>query len=254
MTARAAPHPMTARAAPHPTADRTDPARTVVPAARAARATVPAVRAAAPAAGARRRSRSGTGVRAEPGRAGHHHHPAGHLATPLRGPRRRRRVRAPGRRRRPRPGRRRRPPPPHPLVRHRPQPRRHRRRPRLPARRHPPPGTGPPGAGRPAALLTIPLTPVTRGPCDHAHAEIGYHPSRKLAHLIRARSATCTAPGCRRPAARCDLDHTRPGRRRRDLRMQPGPAVQSITTHMLASLGWNHDREQLGTTIAPNCA
>ena len=74
--------------------------------------------------------------------------------------------------------------------------------------RHPPPGTGPPGG--PAALLTTPLTPVTRGPCDHAHAETGYHPSRKLAHLIRARSATCTAPGCRRPAARCDLDHTRP--------------------------------------------
>ena len=49
---------------------------------------------------------------------------------------------------------------------------------------------------------------MARGPCDHAYAETGYHPSRKLAHLIRARSATCTAPGCRRPAARCDLDHT----------------------------------------------
>jgi hypothetical protein len=46
-------------------------------------------------------------------------------------------------------------------------------------------------------------------PCD-AHAEIGYHPSRKLQHLIRARNATCTAPGCRRPSARCDLDHTVP--------------------------------------------
>jgi hypothetical protein len=71
-----------------------------------------------------------------------------------------------------------------------------------------PPGTGPPGWS--AAQLKIPLIPVARGPCDHAHAETGYHPSRKLAHLIRARSATCTAPGCRRPAARCDLDHTRP--------------------------------------------
>ena len=74
--------------------------------------------------------------------------------------------------------------------------------------RHPPPGTGSPGW--PAALLKTPLTPVTRGPCDHAYAGTGYHPSRKLAHLIRARSATCTAPGCRRPAVRCDLDHTRP--------------------------------------------
>jgi Domain of unknown function (DUF222) len=67
-----------------------------------------------------------------------------------------------------------------------------------------PPATGPPG------FRDITLIPVARGPCDHAHAEIGYHPSRALQHLIRARSATCTAPGCRRPAARCDLDHTVP--------------------------------------------
>jgi hypothetical protein len=88
---------------------------------------------------------------------------------------------------------------------------------RPPPGRHPPPGTGPPGTGPPGTgppgsplTLTTPLIPITRGPCDHAHAEIGYHPSRKLQHLIRARSATCTAPGCRRPAARCDLDHTVP--------------------------------------------
>ena len=71
--------------------------------------------------------------------------------------------------------------------------------------RHPPPGTGPP------EYLTgssIKMIPVARGPCDHARAEIGYHPSRTLQHLIRARNATCTAPGCRLPAARCDLDHT----------------------------------------------
>jgi hypothetical protein len=67
--------------------------------------------------------------------------------------------------------------------------------------RHPPPGL---------ARLTAPLLPVVRGPCDHAHAEVGYHPSRKLAHLIRARNGRCTAPGCSRPAARCDLDHTHP--------------------------------------------
>jgi Domain of unknown function (DUF222) len=69
--------------------------------------------------------------------------------------------------------------------------------------RHPP-NTGPPGPHN------LTMTPVARDPCDHAHAEVGYHPSRKLAHLIRARSATCTAPGCRRPATRCDLDHTVP--------------------------------------------
>jgi Domain of unknown function (DUF222) len=83
--------------------------------------------------------------------------------------------------------------------------------------RHPPrdagpPGTGPPLTGPPSlgppGILATPLTPITRGPCDHAHAQAGYHPARTLVHLIRARNATCTAPGCTRPAVRCDLDHT----------------------------------------------
>jgi len=67
--------------------------------------------------------------------------------------------------------------------------------------RHPPPGPAP-------LAPNIRMVPVARGSCDHARAEAGYHPSRALQHLIRARSATCTAPGCRRPAASCDLDHT----------------------------------------------
>jgi Domain of unknown function (DUF222) len=54
------------------------------------------------------------------------------------------------------------------------------------------------------------LTPVIRGPCQHARAEHRYRPSRKLQHLIRARNATCAAPGCGRRAASCDLDHTDP--------------------------------------------
>ena len=104
--------------------------------------------------------------------------------------------------------------------------------------RHPPPGTstpstprprpgpapgGAPGPGpdptrparRPAPWpqdwisgLRITMTPITRGRCDHRHAEAGYRPSRKLRHLVRARNARCTAPGCGRPAARCDVDHT----------------------------------------------
>jgi hypothetical protein len=58
--------------------------------------------------------------------------------------------------------------------------------------------------------LRVKLTPVTRGPCDHSAAEPGYVPSRKLAHLIRARNQRCTAPHCGQPAARCDLDHSFP--------------------------------------------
>src|SRR5437588_598604 len=53
-------------------------------------------------------------------------------------------------------------------------------------------------------------TPAIRGPCQPAQAEGRYRPSRKLQHLVRARNATCTATGCGRRAARCDLDHTAP--------------------------------------------
>jgi hypothetical protein len=87
--------------------------------------------------------------------------------------------------------------------------------------RHPPPGLASPAVASDPSLPSagpplfppgpdIPMIPVARGPCDHARAETGYHHSRRLTHLIRARNGRCTAPGCSRPAARCDLDHTRP--------------------------------------------
>jgi hypothetical protein len=93
-----------------------------------------------------------------------------------------------------------------------------------PGRHPPPPGPEPPGPEPPGPepperppdtrardylrSLGVRLTPIARGSCDHRHAETGYRPSRKLQHLIRTRSTRCTAPGCTRPAARCDLDHT----------------------------------------------
>jgi hypothetical protein len=58
-------------------------------------------------------------------------------------------------------------------------------------------------------LRTI-FNPVARGSCDHAAAEEHYAPSRKLGHLVRARSATCDAPGCQAQASGADLDHTVP--------------------------------------------
>jgi hypothetical protein len=68
-----------------------------------------------------------------------------------------------------------------------------------------------PGRHRsPPDLSRFTLRTVIRGPCDHAQAESRYRPSRKLWHLVTARSTHCTAPGCPRPAARCDLDHTTP--------------------------------------------
>jgi hypothetical protein len=74
--------------------------------------------------------------------------------------------------------------------------------------------TGPPGTLTPQQLteaLTIKnLDVVIRGSCDHDQKEDRYRPSRRLQHLIRARNATCTAPGCGWRAAACDLDHTDP--------------------------------------------
>jgi uncharacterized protein DUF222 len=72
------------------------------------------------------------------------------------------------------------------------------------------PGTGAkaaPGSGWSVRVIT---EPIAAEHCDHRNAEPGYRPSPGLQRLIRARTVTCTGPGCRRPAARCDLDHTIP--------------------------------------------
>ena len=58
--------------------------------------------------------------------------------------------------------------------------------------------------------LNLTFTPIAKGSPDDAPAEDGYVPSRKLRHLVRARTATCDAPGCRNPAAGADLDHSVP--------------------------------------------
>jgi hypothetical protein len=58
--------------------------------------------------------------------------------------------------------------------------------------------------------LHLKLAPIATGTCDHRHVENHYTPSRSLQHLVRARSATCTAPGCQAQASYSDLDHTTP--------------------------------------------
>jgi Domain of unknown function (DUF222) len=52
------------------------------------------------------------------------------------------------------------------------------------------------------------LAPLT--PFRDVAPEKGYTPSAKLADFVRCRDLTCRAPGCDRPATRCDLDHTVP--------------------------------------------
>ena len=56
--------------------------------------------------------------------------------------------------------------------------------------------------------LGVTITPLAAGTCDHRNQEPGYTLSPRLRHLIAARTVYCCAPGCRRPAARCDFDHT----------------------------------------------
>lgn len=92
----------------------------------------------------------------------------------------------------------------------------------LAARDGPPTGDKPPTDDEPAtgegpagqmiagflARLKIGLDPIAVHCCDHLGAEAGYVPSRKLRHKVHARTPTCSYWGCRRPAGRCDDDHT----------------------------------------------
>lgn len=57
--------------------------------------------------------------------------------------------------------------------------------------------------------ITIHPIPVA-GKCDHRYESPGHDPSPLLRHLTEVRDGTCTRPGCARPAARCDFEHTVP--------------------------------------------
>jgi hypothetical protein len=58
-------------------------------------------------------------------------------------------------------------------------------------------------------MLTA-LGPIPAGDCDHRHQAKGHDPGVMLRHLAQVRHATCTGPGCRRPADRCDFEHNIP--------------------------------------------
>jgi hypothetical protein len=95
--------------------------------------------------------------------------------------------------------------------------------------------------------LNLTFTPIPTGSRDDAHIEDSYVPSRKLRHLVRARTATCDAPGCGNPAASADLDHTVP--------WPDGPTSQTnlaprCRTHHRAKQGpdWKVDQLAAGVT------
>ena len=64
------------------------------------------------------------------------------------------------------------------------------------------PGTGPD--------LLVRFDPIDTRKCDHRFQARGHDPGVKLRHLTQVRHATCTGPGCRRPASRCDFEHNTP--------------------------------------------
>jgi hypothetical protein len=58
--------------------------------------------------------------------------------------------------------------------------------------------------------LLIRIGPIPAGDCDHRHQARGHDPGVMLRHLAQVRHATCTGPGCRRPASSCDFEHNIP--------------------------------------------
>jgi len=70
------------------------------------------------------------------------------------------------------------------------------------------PGPDPPRTPVPGRTWIFGITLLAGDNCDHSRETAAYRPSPALRHLIEIRHATCTYPGCRRPATRCDADHT----------------------------------------------
>ena len=56
----------------------------------------------------------------------------------------------------------------------------------------------------------VALDPISTQDCDHRFEAKGHDPGVKLRHLSQVRHATCTGPGCRRPATQCDFEHNIP--------------------------------------------
>jgi hypothetical protein len=72
----------------------------------------------------------------------------------------------------------------------------------------PPPGTS--TSARYGWLTRQRYTWLDHGRCSHGNQTRGHQPPNTLGDLVKTRHRTCTFPGCRCPATRCDLDHTTP--------------------------------------------
>ena len=71
-----------------------------------------------------------------------------------------------------------------------------------------------PGPSQPPDALAwldgITIGKLETGECCHSRESPAYRPPPSLRHLITIRQPACSFPGCRRPAVRCDQDHTIP--------------------------------------------
>jgi hypothetical protein len=70
--------------------------------------------------------------------------------------------------------------------------------------------TGGAGGSSTNWALTVTIRPLAAGNCRHERESHGYRPPPALRHLIAIRQRTCSFPGCRRPGAGCDQDHSIP--------------------------------------------
>ncbi len=69
-------------------------------------------------------------------------------------------------------------------------------------------GAGEWRAGAVRWLAAIKVSWLESGVCGHGRETAGYRPSGSLRHLVKIRDRVCSFPVCRRPAVRCDDDHT----------------------------------------------
>ena len=93
--------------------------------------------------------------------------------------------------------------------------------------------------------LDAAVEPIAKGTCDHAHREDHYTPSRKLKHLIRARTARCCAPGCGAQAITSEIDHTIPYPAGATCEDNLGPACQRHH-HAKHAPGWKLQQNEPG--------
>ena len=108
-------------------------------------------------------------------------------------------------------------------------------------------GTGPPGEAGARWLAGLTFDWLERGTCRHTRQTTAYQPGPRLRHLLAVRNPTCGAPGCRRPATRCDNEHTIPfGPAGRTCECNCGPVCR-LHHRTKQAPGWSVNQPEPGT-------